>query len=222
MTDQHSDDESSVEVTEDGPYKMCGVAMVDSDGDSIVAPDTAYLCRCGGSANKPFCDGSHMKMEFDGTEVAERGVQSERRETYIGEGVTIYDDRSVCSHAGLCTDGLPTVWKLGGEPWIDPHGASAEEIIEVVKKCPSGALTYSRTDSASVAEEDNSPTLVPTVNGPYALSGHVLVKSPSGEVYENREHVTLCRCGHSGNKPYCDGKHWDCNFQASSGPETDE
>ena len=223
MTDQPNDDVTgvevaSVDVTEDGPYKVCGVAMVDDEGNAFDAPDPAYLCRCGGSANKPFCDGTHVKNGFDGTEVADHGPQTQRRDTYVGDGVTIYDDRSVCSHAGRCTDGLPTVWKLGGEPWIDPLGASAEEIIEVVKRCPSGALTYSRTDGGAIEEDVHDPTLAPATDGPYVLSGHVRVTSSSGEPYEHRERVALCRCGKSSNKPFCNGKHWDCNFQAASGP----
>ena len=221
MNDNPDVEAASVDVTEDGPYKVCGVAMADSDGNSFDASDPAYLCRCGGSANKPFCDGTHVNNGFDGTEVADRGPQTQRRDTYVGDGVTIYDDRSVCAHAGLCTDGLPTVWKLGVEPWIDPHGASAEEIIEVVKRCPSGALTYSRIAGGVIEEDEKDPTLVPDPNGPYELRGHVAVTSSTGDPYENRERIALCRCGESGNKPFCNGKHWECNFQAASGPVAD-
>lgn len=221
MTDQHTVEVASVEVTKDGPYKVCGVAMADDEGNAFDAPDAAYLCRCGGSANKPFCDGTHVKIGFDGTEVAGHGPQAQRRDTYVGDGVTIYDDRSVCAHAGLCTEGLPAVWKLGEEPWIDAHAASAEEIIEVVKRCPSGALTYSRAEAGFIKEDQADPKLVPATNGPYVLSGHVTVTSSTGDPYENRERVTLCRCGESGNKPFCNGKHWECNFQAASGPVKD-
>jgi CDGSH-type Zn-finger protein len=215
-------DQPSVEVTENGPYKVCGVPMSDYEGKPFTAPDPAYLCRCGESANKPFCDGTHMKIGFDGTEVADHGPQTKRRDTYIGDGVTIYDDRSVCAHAGRCTDGLPSVWKLGEEPWIDPKGASAEQIIDTIKQCPSGALTYSRTSDGAIQEAGTEPALVPAPNGPYVLRGHVPVTSATGEQYENREQVTLCRCGHSENKPYCSGKHWDCDFQAGSAPVTDQ
>ena len=212
----------SVDVTENGPYKVCGVPMSDSDGNTFAAPDPAYLCRCGGSSNKPFCDGTHMKNGFDGTEVADHGPQSQRRDTYVGDGVTIYDDRSVCAHAGRCTDGLPSVWKLGQEPWIDPMGASAEEIIAVVKQCPSGALMYSTSVEESIEETSTDPGLVPAPNGPYVLRGHVPVTSSDGDQYENREHVTLCRCGQSENKPFCSGKHWDCNFKAASAPVSNQ
>jgi CDGSH-type Zn-finger protein len=215
-------EQPSVEIVENGPYKVCGVAMADNEGKSFAASDPAYLCRCGGSSNKPFCDGTHNKNGFDGTEVADHGPQSARRDTYVGDGVTIYDDRSVCAHAGLCTDGLPAVWKLGSEPWIDPTGASAEEIIAVVKTCPSGALTYSRSTDGQIEEAHNEPELVPAPNGPYAVRGKVPVTSAAGEPYEDRERITLCRCGESDNKPFCNGKHWECKFQAASGPAADE
>ena len=210
--------EPGIKVTENGPYEILGVPLADDTGTPFGTTDRAFLCRCGGSANKPYCDGTHKSNGFDGTEVADHGPQRERRDTYVGDGVTIYDDRSVCAHAGRCTDGLPSVWKLGIEPWIDPHGASAEEISEVVRRCPSGALTYARGVGGESEEAANDPLLVPTPNGPYAVRGHVPVSSSDGEEYENREHVTLCRCGQSENKPFCSGKHWYVNFEAGSGP----
>ena len=211
-------EEATVEVTENGPYKVAGLSLADYEGNPFGDQNAAYLCRCGGSATKPFCDGTHLKIEFDGTEVADHGPQASRRDTYVGNGVTIYDDRSVCAHAGRCTDGLASVWKLGVEPWIDPEGASASEVIDVVKQCPSGALTYSRLEGGDPEETVSDPVLVPAPNGPYVVRGHVPVSSSSGESFENREHVTLCRCGHSENKPFCSGKHWEVEFQAGSGP----
>lgn len=212
------DDQPRVNVTENGPYEIDGLPLADYEGNSFGGQDTVYLCRCGGSSNKPFCDGTHLNNGFDGTEVADHGPQASRRDTYVGDGVTIYDDRSVCAHAGRCTDGLASVWKLGVEPWIDPHGASSTEIIEVVKQCPSGALTYTQVENGDPEETSSDSVLVPAPNGPYLVRGHVPVTSSDGEPYENREHVTLCRCGHSDNKPFCSGKHWDVDFQAGSGP----
>ncbi len=87
-----------------------------------------------------------------------------------------------------------------------------------MKQCPSGALTYTQAGDGDPEETVGEPVLVPAPNGPYHVRGHVPVTSAGGEAYENREHVTLCRCGHSNNKPFCSGKHWGVNFQAGSGP----
>lgn len=118
-----------ITVTEDGPYRVeCEVEVVNADGHVVSTEGKVFLCRCGGSQNKPFCDGTHAKNDFSGREVADRGPIEQRRDAYVGNGITIYDDRSVCAHAGECTDHLPSVWKLKTEPWIDPKGASAEPI----------------------------------------------------------------------------------------------
>jgi CDGSH-type Zn-finger protein len=215
-------DAPRIKVTKSGPYEVSEVPLADYDGNSFAGPAPTYLCRCGGSSNKPFCDGTHAKNGFEGTEIADRGPQATRRDTYAGDGVTIHDDRTVCAHAGRCTDGLASVWKLGVEPWIDPHGAPAKDIIEVIEQCPSGALSYSRDDEGGRVEEvEHDPCLVPAPNGPYLVQGHIPVTSSDGEGYENREHVTLCRCGQSENKPFCSGKHWAINFEAGSGPAAD-
>lgn len=128
--------------------------------------DKATLCRCGRSSKKPFCDGTHNKVNFNGTETADHGAIAERRDTYEAEGVTILDDRSVCAHAGECTNGLSAVWKLGTEPWIDQNAASADEIKATIAKCPSGALTYTEPGSTETVEETMSPTIKASVNGP--------------------------------------------------------
>ena len=123
------DAEPRVRVTENGPYRVDGgVPVRDADGNAVEAPGTYFLCRCGQSSNKPFCDGTHKKVGFDGEETADHGAISEREDTYRGAGITIHDDRSVCSHAGHCTDNLAIVFKLRSEPWIDPEGAAEEAI----------------------------------------------------------------------------------------------
>ena len=160
--------------------------------DGLPRRSTA-LCRCGRSSNKPFCDGTHKTVGFDGTETADAGPIADRRDAYEAAEVTIYDDRSVCAHAGACTDGLPAVWKLGTEPWIDQNAASADEIKATIAKCPSGALTSSEPGGA-VVEQPLSPAVKAGVNGPYQVRGGIPVTSSGGETYEVRNRQTLCRC----------------------------
>jgi CDGSH-type Zn-finger protein len=207
-------EQAQITVTEDGPYKLeGGVEIVNAKGQVVTKEGTAFLCRCGGSQNKPFCDGTHKKNGFSGTEVADHGPIAERREAYRGDGITIYDDRSVCSHAGECTENLPSVWKLKTEPWIDPSGDSAEQIASVVRRCPSGALSYSLGDDPATVEQDLDATVRASKDGPYHVRGGVQVTSSDGEDYERRNRQTLCRCGGSKNKPFCDGTHWHIGFK---------
>ena len=201
-------------MTENGPYKVEGpVEVVRADGEVVSSEGKVFLCRCGGSQNKPFCDGTHKKKGFVGTEVADRGSIAARRRAYQGEGITISDDRSVCAHAGHCTDNLPSVWKRKEEPWIDARGANGEQIAAVVRMCPSGALSYALGDDPEPVEEALSPAIRASVDGPYHVRGGLPVTSPGGERYEVRNRQTLCRCGNSKNKPFCDGSHWYAGFK---------
>jgi CDGSH-type Zn-finger protein len=198
-----------ISVTENGPYVVEGpIEIRDAHGETVSEDGSAFLCRCGRSSKKPFCDGTHKKVGFDGTETADGGPIADRRDAYEAAGVTIFDDRSVCAHIGECTDGLPAVWKLGTEPWIDQNAAPADEIKAVVHKCPSGALSYAEPGSAETVEEKLSPAVKASVDGPYFVRGGIPVRSAGGEAYEVRNRQALCRCGGSSNKPFCDGTHW--------------
>lgn len=224
MTDQQSDRQEaspSVSVTENGPYMVEGLSeLIDARGEDVSKDGKVFLCRCGQSSNKPFCDGTHKKVGFDGSETADRGPIAGRQDSYEAEEVTILDDRGVCAHAGECTDRLPSVWKLRSEPWIDPDGAPAEEIKSVVPRCPSGALQYTEPGSPEPVEQAQSLAIHASVNGPYHLRGGIPVHSADGEPYEVRNRQTLCRCGRSSNKPFCDGTHWD-GFKDPEDPADD-
>ncbi len=206
--------EPVIKVGKNGPYLVNpGVPIHDAEGNGIEAGEKYALCRCGGSSNKPFCDGTHAKNDFNGQEVADRGSISGRRAAYEGDGITIYDDRTVCSHSGRCTDNLASVFKLDEEPWIDPHGDNATAISNVIKTCPSGALSYALADSDEPIEEEHEQSIQVLKDGPYSAKGGVRVESPDGSTYETRQRFTLCRCGGSKNKPFCDGTHWHIGFK---------
>jgi len=136
----------------------------------------------------------------------------DKRENYVGKQIAIHDNRGICAHAGHCTDKLASVFKLNEEPWIDPDGASTEDIIETIKKCPSGALSYS-LDGVEHRDQERPPMVTVTKDGPYAITGGIeLLGIQKGEEASD-EHYTLCRCGGSKNKPFCDGTHWHIGFK---------
>ena len=200
----------TVEVQKDGPLKVSGLtAFYNSRGEAITARKTVFLCRCGDSRNRPFCDGTHVQTGFTGARSDDR--VPDKLERFKGREVTILDNRGICSHAGYCTAGLPAVWRSAAEPWIDPDGADKAAIVEIIRKCPSGALSYLedgqlRTDFHEAAEIQVSR------DGPYVVRGGVELKDCEFGEGASREHYVLCRCGASRNKPFCDGSHWYAGF----------
>jgi uncharacterized Fe-S cluster protein YjdI len=145
--------------------------ILDHEGTAIEAPAAYSLCRCGGSENKPFCDGTHKSNNFNGQEFASKDTAADRAENFVGESITIHDDRSRCGQARVCTDNLSGVFKLGVEPWIDPDGAAADNITRVVSLCPSGALSYSLSGSPEPVEHPEDPSITVARDAPYAVRG---------------------------------------------------
>ena len=211
-----SEEKPKIACLPNGPYYLLNDMnpkvvpnLQDAEGNACATVSGIALCRCGGSANKPFCDGTHGRNGFSDENQADGSL--DKRMNYAGRKVTIHDNRSICAHAGFCTDRLSTVFRLKQEPWIDPDGATAEEIIAVVQQCPSGALSYS-IDDKEHRDQERPPMVTVTNNGPYAITGGVeLLGHEVGEGGSN-EHYTLCRCGASRNKPFCDGSHWSTGF----------
>lgn len=194
-----------------GPYIVKDLETLrNSKGEQLETQPTFALCRCGGSKRKPYCDGTHAKIGF--SDEKKEGRMEDRRDDYKGDAITIHDNRGICAHAGLCTDGLSAVFQLEQEPWIDPNAAQAEEIIAIVKSCPSGALSYS-IGGEEHRDQDREPSVTIAQNGPYLVTGGPeLVDMDMGEG-ASAEHLTLCRCGASKNKPFCDGSHWSIQFE---------
>lgn len=120
---------------------------------------------------------------------------------YEAEGITVFYDKSRCIHAAECVRGLPPVFDTDRRPWIQPEGADAEAVAEVVRRCPSGALQYDLAGGPD--EQPDSPTRVdPQVDGPLVIRGDLRIALDEGLLTETR--ATMCRCGRSGNKPFCD------------------
>jgi CDGSH-type Zn-finger protein len=202
---------ASIEIRPDGPLAVSGpFELKNADGKPVVhAEVTAKLCRCGGSQNKPFCDGTHKRNGFSGVRESDRA--KDKVKAYAGPGITIHDNRSVCIHAAECTKGLATVFKYGERPWIDPAGAQPQQSIETIRRCPSGALSYSM-DGLPAKPEQWPATIAVMKDGPYAVLG---VDLPGVAFAQGvpRERYTLCRCGASKNKPFCDATHLEIGFK---------
>ena len=200
----------SIELRQNGPYLVKGLEELrDARGGKLAAEPVMALCRCGGSAKKPFCDGTHKKIGFSSAKVGDGS--GDRRDTYPGRRISIHDNRSICAHAGICSGGLAKVFKYGAEPWIDADGAAVEAIVATIRKCPSGALSYS-VNGVEHRDQARSPGITVTKDGPYAVVGRVRMDAIQGQGASS-EHYTLCRCGASKNKPFCDGSHWSAGFK---------
>jgi len=203
--------ESVIEPKENGPYlvKNCP-ALTNSKGIDLHPGKQVFaLCRCGKSNNKPFCDGTHNDVGF--SSVTDEPSAGEWKE-YVGRKITIHDNRHLCAHAGRCTEGLQSVWRMGQKPWIDPDGAEVEAIIAIIEQCPSGALAYS-IDGEPEALKAAANCIVVSADGPYEITGDITLKDDSRDIDDCPGRSALCRCGGSKNKPFCDGSHWHIGFK---------
>jgi CDGSH-type Zn-finger protein len=173
------------------------------------------LCRCGESATKPYCDGTHAKIAFDGTETASRASHKEQSKRSDGPQLELDDASAMCAYARFCDAG-DGIWKT-----IRRAGGNSPK-VELVRHegthCPSGRLVIFEPPSEAPIETAYEKSVVlledpqKKCSGPIALRGGIVVKSGDGTEYETRNRVTLCRCGKSQNKPLCDGTHADVAF----------
>ena len=185
------------------------------DGKIHDSAGTIALCRCGGSKNKPFCDGTHAKVGFSGEKAPDRVPDG--RDNYVGKKITVHDNRGICAHSARCTDTLKSVFLLGQEPWIDPDGEEAKKIAATVEQCPSGALSYT-VEGIEHRDWDSEPMILVVPNGPYAVRGGASLEDAQLGEGASKEHFTLCRCGQSKNKPFCSGAHWYHHFDEHAPP----
>jgi CDGSH-type Zn-finger protein len=215
-----------IKVVADGPYRVTGVPVgrmrkvVDDDAEvarwergPVLRDEGPYdLCRCGHSETTPFCDGVEKTIGFDGTETADRGPTAGRRSEYGEAPMVLSDDRTLCARAAFCETRLTDAWTLARET-EDPERRAM--LTRMVQRCPSGRLQYHLPPDTSPVEED-LPREVEVVNdGPLWVRGGVPIEAADGFQYEVRNRVTLCRCGNSKNKPFCDGSHVRTKFRDS-------
>lgn len=213
-----------ITIVKDGPYQVTGAAPLgraiigaNKAGDSVEwiagegeRPRRAYrLCRCGHSKSKPYCDGSHETVGFDGTETASRAPYEEQAKAMEGPAVAMTDAEGLCAFARFC-DRDGSVWHTVGQV----SGPAQREAFErQVGQCPSGRLrVIDKVDRAWA--EPELPASIDLVSdpsqgvaGPLWVRGGIEIVGADGVAYERRNRVTLCRCGASRNKPFCDGSH---------------
>ncbi len=220
---------AKVQIVKNGPYMVSGNLPLKKqsigtnsagesvewiEGRSYPGKSSYALCRCGRSAGKPFCDGSHEKVQFDGTETASRAPYQEQAAIMQGPALSLTDAERLCAFARFC-DPHGQVWSLVNDT-DDP--AARKHFLKQVGDCPSGRLVAWDNASGKPVE----PVFEPSIGliedpanhcaGPIWLRGGVQVVGSDGFHYEVRNRVTLCRCGESKNKPFCDGTHAAIKF----------
>ena len=201
----------SVDLVEDGPYRIAGdFQLLDSRRNPVETRGTVELCRCGESRSKPICDGAGCASHFETPDE----IRQESRREYTGDSISVSFDASLCIHAAACLINAPDVFNVRKRPWIKLEGADVERVARVVARCPSGALQYRRPGGDGNEEPEQPATIRVTSNGPYYLQGDVRVRTPQGKEFRGTNRMVLCRCGSSRNKPFCDNSHRMVDFKA--------
>jgi len=219
-----------ITITKNGPYIVSGNVPLDKEtiltdknhysykwqkGESYPKKETYSLCRCGQSHNKPYCDGSHLAAHFDGTETASTQSYNELAETFEGPGLDLKDVRELCADARFC-DREEGAWALTQE--LSGDSKCRDLAIEECGNCPSGRLVAINKKTGKPIEPEFEPSISlvedpeAKASGPLWVKGGIPIESANGTNYEVRNRVTLCRCGQSHNKPYCDGSHIEVKF----------
>jgi CDGSH-type Zn-finger protein len=213
-----------ITIVQNGPYMVTGglplakefiicdeegTPMEWAKGNGYPQKENYSLCRCGKSKNKPYCDGMHVKTGFDGTETASREKYLDQADEIDGPDLVLTDAESLCALARFCHRG-GDVWNLT-ENSDDPE--SREMAVRDAWDCCAGRLAVWERDTGKPIEPKLKPSVSLVedpdkgVSGPIWVKGGVPIESSDGETYEVRNRVTLCRCGKSENKPFCDGQH---------------
>ena len=224
--------DTKIIVTKDGPYLVSGSLPIDKQiigigkdgepekwiqGKNVPSDELYALCRCGESKNKPFCDGTHNKVGFKGKETASNITYDEQAQVIDGPTLKLTDAIKLCAVARFCRRGKGT-WELTRH---SDNVVARDLAIEESCNCPSGRLVEHDKKTGKVFEKSykQSISLVEDpqkkVSGPIWLIGGIPVESFDGTQYEIRNRQTLCRCGNSQNKPFCDGTHIKIGFNDS-------
>jgi uncharacterized Fe-S cluster protein YjdI/CDGSH-type Zn-finger protein len=135
------------------------------------------------------------------------------RKVYRGQDVEVSFDLDICIHVGECLRGDPRVFKLQRRPWVLPDEAAANDVTTVIERCPSGALQYRRLDGRPQESHAGATTLTPVRDGPLLVVGEIQVTHEEGSA-ETLPRASLCRCGQSERKPFCDNSHLRTGFRA--------
>ncbi len=215
--------EHKIRISKNGPYIVTGSTPLQKENsvtnaifpqnwvtDSTYPQKNTYaLCRCGKSSTMPYCDGAHIKSDFDGTECASREPLDSTAVVIKGPSLDLIDYEELCAGARFCDAGKGT-WEYTKTSDIESHRKTA---IEQACNCPAGRLVAVDKKSGKPIEPDFDKSISVTydqsigMSGPLWVKGGISVESSDGHIYETRNRVTLCCCGKSKNKPFCDGAH---------------
>lgn len=216
-----------IKIVKDGPYivsggvplkekiiRADGRAYVYKEGRELPQSEQYSLCRCGKSANAPFCDGAHIHSGFRGAETADRRPFAERASKRRGEAVNLLDDGR-CAYARFCHRQGGNIWELVDD---SDNPVNKKEAIIAASECPSGRLVVTDKDgnSLNIRYEPEIEILQDPqygVSGPLAVKGSIPLESADGTLYEERERYALCRCGRSTEKPFCDAMHVNAGYR---------
>ena len=218
------EEKPKIKVTQNGPYLVTGgvplseqIVVSDAEGNPVEwrtgqkypAQESYSLCRCGHSKNKPFCDGTHTQIKFNGKETADNTPYIEKAETTEGPELSLTDREELCASARFCHRAGGT-WNLVEQS----DNPEAKKIaIEEGHTCPSGRLVVWDKAGKPLEPKFEPPSIglmqdpLIGVVGPILVRGGITIEGADGTVYEKRNRVTLCRCGQSRNKPFCDSSH---------------
>lgn len=218
------DNHKKITISKNGPYIVSGTVPlvmetigVDHKRESIKwveghkfpASEKYALCRCGESKTKPFCDGTHAKIGFDGAETASRAPVMEQAEILDGPAMQLADAEGLCAFARFC-DPHGRVWNQV-EHTDDPKERA--QFTRQVGMCPSGRLIPIDKETGKAVEPELPQSIgviedpAQECSGPLWVRGGIALVGADGHTYEVRNRVTLCRCGRSQNKPFCNGSH---------------
>ena len=139
---------------------------------------------------------------------------------YRNGQIAVLWEPKLCIHAGYCFRGLPEVFQPQNRPWVKVDAATADKIAEVVMTCPTGALHFERLDGGPQETPAEETTINARPNGPLYVRGKLRITGPGGILIREDTRLALCRCGHSENKPFCDGSHRRVGFRTTKAPES--
>jgi CDGSH-type Zn-finger protein/uncharacterized Fe-S cluster protein YjdI len=182
-------------------------------GQTYATGESYSLCRCGKSKTMPFCDGTHMKIDFDGSDTADERSTAERQELFPGGiQIAVRHDDYLCMQSGFCGTRWTTIKQL---ILLTEEIGARSQVVAMVERCPSGSLVYGLQGEERDIEPDLPQAIAFTtdilsegpVRGAYWVTGYIPVRRADGKLLEVRNRVTLCSCGRSLKKPLCDGTH---------------
>jgi CDGSH-type Zn-finger protein len=217
---------SQIRITKNGPYMVSGsiplypmtIRCDEKDtpakwvrGKNYPTTKTYYLCRCGQSKNMPFCDATHTRIHFDGTEVSDNEAFEKMAKIIDGPALQLKDAEILCASARFC--------HRGGDIWDQIPKSDNPNLkkncIENSCDCPSGRLVVVDKETGEAIEPSLEKSIgvindpgIETLKAPLWVRGGIPIYSAHGKLYEVRNRVTLCRCGKSTNKPFCDSSHY--------------